>query len=174
MAAQAIPVGSFGVALRDAFPFAIHEAEVVLRPGEVTVGGALAPGESFREVVGRVVAEAEIGLRVGVALLGGLALPVGGLGVVLRQALTRVVHRAEEVLRFGVALLGGESEAGCGFGEVAGVVVGDGLPVVRVGGCIGGIAAAAGDDAGARGMERQRGAGRDVLQAGFGFIFHLP
>ena len=124
------------------------------------------------EVVGRVVAKAEVGLRVGVALLGGLALPVGGLGVVLRQALTRVVHRAEEVLRLGVALLGGESEAGCGFAEVAGVVVGDGLPVVRVGGCIGGVAAAAGDDAGARGMERQRGASGNVLQAGSGL--YLP
>ncbi len=83
---QAIPVCSFGVALRDAFSFAIHEAEVVLCPGEVTVGGALAPGEGFWEVVVCVVAEAEVGLRVGVALLGGLALPVGRLGVVLRQA----------------------------------------------------------------------------------------
>ena len=120
----------------------------------------------------RVEAEAEVGLRVGVSLLGGLALPVGCLGVVLRQALTSVVHRAEKVLRFGVALLGGEQKTGSGFGKVAGVVVGDGLPVVRVGGGVGGVAAAAGDDAGARGVERQRGVGGDVLQAGFGFIVH--
>jgi hypothetical protein len=73
----------------------------------------------LQEVVRCVVAEAEVGLRVGMALLGGLALPVGGFGVVLRQALARVVHRAQEVLRLGVALLGGEPEAGCGFGEVA-------------------------------------------------------
>lgn len=166
-------MGSICVALRDPFPFAIHEAQVVLRPGEVTVSSALAPCESFNKVIVGVVAEAEVGLGVGVALLCGFALPIGGLGVVLWQAPTRVVQGAEEVLRLGMALLGGESEAGCGFGEVAGVVVSDSLPVVRVRGRVGCIAAAAGDDARARGMERQSAAGRDVLQAGFGFIFDL-
>src|ERR1700678_377798 len=170
---ESIPVGSFCVALRDAFTFAIHEAEVVLRPGEVAVSSALAPCESIGEVVGCIVSEAEVSLRIRVALFGGLKLPVGGLGIVLRETLTGVVHRAEKVLRLGMALLGSESKRGCRPAEVSGVIVGDSLPVVRVGGCVGGIPAAAGDDAGAsRGMERQRAAGRDVLQAGLGSILH--
>jgi hypothetical protein len=90
----------------------------------------------------------------------------------VRQALAPVVHDAEDVLRLGVALLGGEAESGCGFSEVAGVVVGDGLPVVRVGGCVRGIAAPAGDDARARGMEAERAADGDVLESAFGSIFH--
>ena len=133
---------------------------------------ALAPCESFSEVVRSVVPKAEVCLRVGVTLFGGLALPVGSLRVVLRQTLTGVVHRTQEVLRLGVALLSSTPESRSSFNEVAGVVVGGSLPVVRVGSCVRGIAAAAGDDAGARGVERQRGAGRDVLQTAFGFIFH--
>jgi hypothetical protein len=169
---QTIPMGSFGVALRDPFSFAIHEAEVVLRPREAAMGGALAPRESFSEVVGCIVAKTQVGLRIGVALLGCLALPLGSLGVVVRQTLTCVVHRAEEVLGLGVALLAGKPEAGSGFGEVARVEVGDSLLVMRIGGCVGSIAAAAGDDAGARGMQRQRAPCRDVLQARLNFIFH--
>ena len=48
-------------------------------------------------------------LRVGVALIGGEAIPLQGLGVVLRHALAIVVHEAEIVLRAGVALVGGEA-----------------------------------------------------------------
>jgi hypothetical protein len=75
------------------------------------------------------------------------------MGVVVRHALALVVHGAEDVLRLGVALFGGELEASCGLSEVASVVVDDGLPVVRVGGCVSDVAAASGDDAGARGVE---------------------
>jgi hypothetical protein len=47
------------------------------------------------------VHEAEIELRTGSALVGGEAIPLYGLGVVLRHALAIVVHEAEIVLRCG-------------------------------------------------------------------------
>ena len=73
-----------------------------------------------------------------------------------------------------MALLGSEPEAGCGFSEIAIVIVGDALQIVRIGGSVSSVAAAAGDDAGARRTEGQRRARGNVLQTGLGFIFHGP
>jgi hypothetical protein len=75
-------------------------------------------------------------------------------------------------LGLGVALLGSEDEVLRGGGEVAGVVVGDCLLVVGIGGGVGRVAASARDDAGASGVEGEGGAGGDVLEAGAGFVVH--
>ena len=92
---QPIPVRSFGFAGGDSFSFLIHEAEVVLCPGQIPIGGALAPFKRAGEVASARTPEAQIGQGIHVPQLCRRTLPACG----LRDRIADAQYRLEFVTR---------------------------------------------------------------------------